>query len=92
MNLSFNVRLIFMRISFTFMEFQQKTKLNLALQLSNAISWLHNKKIVHRDLHSNKILQGLREKPIPNTPEDYVKIYTDCWNIEPNNRPTINQD
>ncbi|CAB5381679.1 unnamed protein product [Rhizophagus irregularis] len=82
MNLSFNVRLIFMRISFTFMEFQQKTK------LSNAISWLHNKKIVHRDLHSN----SLREKPIPNTPEDYVNIYTDCWNIEPNNRPTINQD
>ncbi|GBC43034.2 kinase-like domain-containing protein [Rhizophagus irregularis DAOM 181602=DAOM 197198] len=30
-------------------------------------------------------------KPIPNTPEDYIKIYTDCWNNEPNNRPTINQ-
>ncbi|RGB27595.1 kinase-like domain-containing protein, partial [Rhizophagus diaphanus] len=157
-------------------------KLNLALQLASAISWLHNKEIVHRDLHSNsilvhrniikladfglsirveestniqsnlskmfayvdpqsfniksysnnqiqvyslnqksdiysigvllweissgqppfrnesynndlviEILQGLREKPIPNTPEDYVEIYTDCWNIEPNNRPTINQ-
>jgi serine/threonine protein kinase len=23
-----------------------------------------------------EILQGLREKPIPNTPEDYVKLYT----------------
>ncbi|CAB4479818.1 unnamed protein product [Rhizophagus irregularis] len=38
-----------------------------------------------------KILQGLREKPITNTPEDYVKIYTDCWNNDPNDRPTINQ-
>ncbi|UZO16541.1 uncharacterized protein OCT59_007926 [Rhizophagus irregularis] len=38
-----------------------------------------------------EILHGLREKPIPNTPEDYIKIYTDCWNNEPNNRPTINQ-
>ncbi|GES97356.1 kinase-like domain-containing protein [Rhizophagus clarus] len=37
------------------------------------------------------ISQGLRETPIPNTPEDYVKIYTDCWNNEPDSRPTINQ-
>ncbi|CAB4413849.1 unnamed protein product [Rhizophagus irregularis] len=37
------------------------------------------------------IFQGLREKPIPDTPEEYIKIYTDCWNIEPDNRPTINQ-
>uniref|UniRef100_U9U9R8 Protein kinase domain-containing protein n=2 Tax=Rhizophagus irregularis TaxID=588596 RepID=U9U9R8_RHIID len=38
-----------------------------------------------------KILQGLREKPISNTPVDYIKIYTDCWNNEPDNRPTVNQ-
>ncbi|GBB95052.1 hypothetical protein RclHR1_24680002 [Rhizophagus clarus] len=38
-----------------------------------------------------EILQGLRESPVPNTPEDYVKIYTDCWDGEPDNRPTINQ-
>ncbi|UZO03484.1 uncharacterized protein OCT59_023891 [Rhizophagus irregularis] len=37
------------------------------------------------------ILQGLRETPIPNTSTDYIKIYADCWNIEPDNRPTINQ-
>ncbi|RGB36605.1 kinase-like domain-containing protein [Rhizophagus diaphanus] len=158
-------------------------KLNLALQLANAISYLHDKEIVYRNLHSNnilvnkntikladfglserieelsnaqskllfgmvtyidpqifnrrrdsnnqlqiytlskksdiysigillweissgrppfsnepydvglvmEILQGLREKPILNTPKDYIKIYTDCWNNEPNNRPTINQ-
>ncbi|GBC22527.2 kinase-like domain-containing protein [Rhizophagus irregularis DAOM 181602=DAOM 197198] len=38
-----------------------------------------------------KILQGLREKPVANTPEDYVKIYIDCWNHEPDNRSIINE-
>ncbi|CAB4379635.1 unnamed protein product [Rhizophagus irregularis] len=37
------------------------------------------------------ILQGLRETPVRDTPEEYIRIYTDCWNIEPDNRPTINQ-
>lgn len=27
-----------------------------------------------------KILQGLRESPIPNTPDDYVMIYTGKYN------------
>ncbi|RIA92698.1 kinase-like domain-containing protein, partial [Glomus cerebriforme] len=38
-----------------------------------------------------EILQGHRETPVPDTPEDYIKIYTDCWNGEPDDRPTINQ-
>ncbi|CAB4379493.1 unnamed protein product [Rhizophagus irregularis] len=38
-----------------------------------------------------EILQGLREKPIPNTPDDYMKLYTDCWNNDPDDRPIINQ-
>ncbi|GBC02999.1 hypothetical protein RclHR1_04920008 [Rhizophagus clarus] len=38
-----------------------------------------------------KISQGLREKPIYNTPEDYISLYSDCWNNIPDNRPTINQ-
>ncbi|GBC02728.1 hypothetical protein RclHR1_04780015 [Rhizophagus clarus] len=144
-------------------------KLNLALQLANAILYLHDKEIVHRNLHPNNILihkntikltdfelssnilkmvayvdpqifnikrdnndqiqvnkknniysigillweissgrppfctnlydddltkkisQGLREKPISNTPADYVKVYTDCWNNDPDNRPTIKE-
>ncbi|GES93416.1 kinase-like domain-containing protein [Rhizophagus clarus] len=37
------------------------------------------------------ILKGLRETSVPETSENYIKIYTDCWNIEPDNRPTINQ-
>ncbi|PKC66931.1 kinase-like protein [Rhizophagus irregularis] len=39
----------------------------------------------------NQILQGLRETPIPNTPEDYKRIYTDCWEYEPDDRPDIRE-
>ncbi|CAB4379597.1 unnamed protein product [Rhizophagus irregularis] len=39
----------------------------------------------------SSILQDLRETPTHDTPKEYIKIYTDCWNIEPDNRPTINQ-
>ncbi|RGB29441.1 kinase-like domain-containing protein [Rhizophagus diaphanus] len=38
-----------------------------------------------------EISQGLRETIVPNTPEEYVKIYTKCWDGEPDNRPTIYQ-
>ncbi|CAB4427401.1 unnamed protein product [Rhizophagus irregularis] len=36
-----------------------------------------------------KISQGLRETPIPKTPKDYENLYTDCWKLEPDDRPTI---
>ncbi|CAB4395988.1 unnamed protein product [Rhizophagus irregularis] len=38
-----------------------------------------------------EISQGLRETIVPDTPEEYVKIYTNCWDGEPDNRPTIYQ-
>ncbi|PKK77444.1 kinase-like protein [Rhizophagus irregularis] len=38
-----------------------------------------------------EISNGLRETIIPDTPEDYIKIYTKCWDNEPDNRPTIYQ-
>ncbi|GES90923.1 kinase-like domain-containing protein [Rhizophagus clarus] len=38
-----------------------------------------------------EILLGLREDPIPNTPRDYIELYKDCWDGEPDNRPTTEQ-
>ncbi|GBC20819.2 kinase-like domain-containing protein [Rhizophagus irregularis DAOM 181602=DAOM 197198] len=74
-------------------------KFNMALQLACAILCLHDEEIIHRDLHSKNVIgillweisSGLRETPIPDTPEDYKNVYTDCWNNEPDGRPTINQ-
>ncbi|KAF0381915.1 kinase-like protein [Gigaspora margarita] len=36
-----------------------------------------------------KIPKGLREKPISNTPLNYVNLYNQCWSSEPNKRPTL---
>ncbi|CAB4479859.1 unnamed protein product [Rhizophagus irregularis] len=42
--------------------------------------------IVHRDLHSSR-----REITVPNTPNDYSNLYTECWNNEPSKRPSIHE-
>ncbi|CAB4479842.1 unnamed protein product [Rhizophagus irregularis] len=63
-------------------------KFELALQLSSAVLCLHDQGIAHRDLHSNNVLihqSVIKEAPISDTPEDYIKLYTDCWNSEPDN-------
>ncbi|GBB93155.1 hypothetical protein RclHR1_02120007 [Rhizophagus clarus] len=38
-----------------------------------------------------RIVFGLRETAIPNTPEDYKNLYSECWDADPNKRPEINQ-
>ncbi|RHZ83908.1 hypothetical protein Glove_87g16 [Diversispora epigaea] len=35
------------------------------------------------------VSQGNREDPIIGTPQDYINIYQDCWNQDPNHRPNI---
>ncbi|PKK69856.1 kinase-like protein [Rhizophagus irregularis] len=38
-----------------------------------------------------KISQGRRETTVPNTPNDYSSLYSECWNNEPSERPTIHE-
>ncbi|RHZ46453.1 hypothetical protein Glove_621g11 [Diversispora epigaea] len=35
------------------------------------------------------VSQGNREDPIIGTPQDYINIYQDCWNQDPDKRPII---
>ncbi|GES75235.1 kinase-like domain-containing protein [Rhizophagus clarus] len=37
------------------------------------------------------LISGRREKPIPDTPDEYLKLYESCWDPEPNKRPSISQ-
>ena len=38
-----------------------------------------------------KIISGIREIPIENTPADYQQLYKNCWKEEPNQRPDVNE-
>ncbi len=37
------------------------------------------------------INNGFRETTVPDTPKEYEKLYKNCWNQEPEQRPTINE-
>ncbi|CAB4426327.1 unnamed protein product [Rhizophagus irregularis] len=39
----------------------------------------------------NKLLNGVREKPVANTPSKYLQLYQKCWQDDPNLRPEINE-
>ncbi|CAH1767863.1 8521_t:CDS:2, partial [Entrophospora sp. SA101] len=38
---------------------------------------------------ASDIFQGIREEPIPNTPDEYINLYKACWQDDPENRPDI---
>ncbi|CAB4413842.1 unnamed protein product [Rhizophagus irregularis] len=61
---------------------------------------LHSKKVGYTPFNTNgeydiglaiEISQGLRESIIPETPSDYAKIYTECWDVEPDKRPSMQE-
>ncbi|GBB89461.1 hypothetical protein RclHR1_16150002 [Rhizophagus clarus] len=39
----------------------------------------------------NKLLNGEREKPVTDTPLEYIQLYQKCWHDDPNLRPEINE-
>ncbi|RGB42638.1 kinase-like domain-containing protein [Rhizophagus diaphanus] len=38
-----------------------------------------------------QIVQGHRETTVPDTPIEYIKLYTECWDDNPDNRPSIQE-
>ncbi|CAG8440517.1 4204_t:CDS:2 [Funneliformis caledonium] len=40
---------------------------------------------------ANRISKGKRESPVAGTPKAFIKIYTQCWDNDPNNRPNIHK-
>ncbi|CAG8458517.1 30966_t:CDS:2 [Gigaspora margarita] len=73
-------------------------QLKMAKEIASGIFHLHNKGIVHRDLHDKNVLvhdiaihviNNGRETSIPGTPDDFVNLYKKAWHSEPEERPTI---
>ncbi|KAF0445712.1 kinase-like protein [Gigaspora margarita] len=38
-----------------------------------------------------KLITGSREEPIAGTPNQYIDLYSECWDYEPNNRPSMEE-
>ncbi|CAB4379800.1 unnamed protein product [Rhizophagus irregularis] len=57
--------------------------------LLGVVPYIDPKKFNLQQYSLNK--KRLRETPHPDTPPNYINLYTECWNYEPDNRPTINQ-
>ncbi|GBB95581.1 hypothetical protein RclHR1_02570015 [Rhizophagus clarus] len=60
-------------------------KERLAFQIADGLNHLHNKNVLYGDL------EWAREVTIPDTPKEYEELYKNCWNIKPEQRPTINK-
>ncbi|CAB4470088.1 unnamed protein product [Rhizophagus irregularis] len=85
--------------------FEWTERVFLATQIAEGLCYLHDElNIAHRDLHTKNILindeewrlyldicHDLKEELIKGTPIDYMKIYTNCWQSEPDFRPLISQ-
>ncbi|GET62037.1 kinase-like domain-containing protein [Rhizophagus irregularis DAOM 181602=DAOM 197198] len=56
-----------------FNNFTGDNNYNLGYQLASVVLCLHSEGIVHRDL---KLKNVFREDPIPDTPKNYLKLYT----------------
>ncbi|RIB18238.1 kinase-like domain-containing protein, partial [Gigaspora rosea] len=39
----------------------------------------------------SEITRGVRETPTEGTPRRYIDLYSECWDYEPNNRPSMKQ-
>ncbi|CAB5215454.1 unnamed protein product [Rhizophagus irregularis] len=63
-------------------------KIQMALDITSGLKFLHSKGIIHRDLHSKNIL-GEREDLIEGTPLKYQQLYQECWDDNPESRPDI---
>ncbi|KAF0511313.1 kinase-like protein [Gigaspora margarita] len=87
-----------------FLELDWATKIRMAKEISSGINYLHKANLVHRDLLSSgvppfknieradifqKVISGERETPIDGTPIDFMKLYHEAWNNDPNLRPDI---
>ncbi|CAG8486359.1 1683_t:CDS:2, partial [Gigaspora rosea] len=70
--------------------------INLAKGITNGINYLHEKKIIHRDLVRLNvfnivhkiIINNERPETVPDTPSGYIDLIKKCWSSNQKDRPT----
>ncbi|CAG8457630.1 10114_t:CDS:2 [Acaulospora morrowiae] len=66
-------------------ELQWDKKIELAIQLTEGLSYIHNvMNVAHRDLN-------VREAPTIGTPLSFIQLYSKCWDSWPLLRPIADQ-
>ncbi|PKK62431.1 hypothetical protein RhiirC2_855699 [Rhizophagus irregularis] len=89
----YDLRLFFTLLESDSYKYEKKSDIYslgvLMWELSSGYPPFHN----NEDLIVLKIrlIEGIREDPISNTPCEYLKLYQSCWNSEPGARPSIEQ-
>ncbi|GES75042.1 kinase-like domain-containing protein [Rhizophagus clarus] len=81
-----------------------KEKVQIAVDIINALEKIHDENAIHRDLHSGNILLnqgrfdisdlgfcGSADRPniVPGTPLEYKNLMVQCWDADPSKRPDI---
>ncbi|CAB5388446.1 unnamed protein product [Rhizophagus irregularis] len=74
----------YLKIKFSTLRWNDK--LQIALDITRGLMYLHSEKLVHGNLHACNVLvnnDGEREEPVANTPSEYLQLYQKCWQVDP---------
>ncbi|KAF0501385.1 kinase-like protein [Gigaspora margarita] len=77
-----------------FSSLRWEDKFRIAGEIAQGLVFLHDNKIVHKNLHPKNILvhenkMMLADFAVEGTPLQYEKLYKECWDVDPDKRPEI---